>query len=130
MNTQDATPLIAMKGIYKVFGTVEALTDVYFNIYPSEIVGLIGDNGAGKSTLINILSGIYTPTRGQILVDGNEVTLRSYKDSTKAGLETIYQSSAVVDSMDTTRNIFPFTAGRKAFRGSETSRCYCESCLL
>jgi simple sugar transport system ATP-binding protein len=101
-----AIPIIEMKGITKTFGTIEALKDIYFSINRNEIIGLVGDNGAGKSTLINILSGIFPPTKGKIFAEGKEVAIRSYKDSTRIGIETIYQDSALVDQMDASRNIF------------------------
>jgi simple sugar transport system ATP-binding protein len=107
-------PLIEMKCICKTFGTVEALQDIDFSIRRNEIIGLVGDNGAGKSTLIKILSGIYPPTRGRILAEGQEVALHNYKDSTRVGIETIYQDAAVIDQMDTSRNIFLGREERKA----------------
>jgi simple sugar transport system ATP-binding protein len=102
----SSTPIIEMKGISKTFGTIEALKDIDFSIKPNEIIGLVGDNGAGKSTLIKILSGIFPPTKGKIYADGKEITIHSYKDSTRIGIETIYQDSALVDQMDASRNIF------------------------
>ena len=106
MNIQMKRPLIEMKDICKKFGHVEALKNLNFTIYKNEIVGLVGDNGAGKSTLIKILSGIFPPTKGKIFIEGKEAKLKNYSDSTRYGIETIYQDSAVVDQMDTSRNIF------------------------
>ena len=106
MNMKGKIPLIEMKGIYKSFGYVEALKNLNFTIYKNESVGLVGDNGAGKSTLIKILSGLFPPTKGKILIEGKEVKLNSYSDSTNYGIETIYQDSAVVNEMDIARNIF------------------------
>ena len=106
MISHDNHPLIEMQSICKTFGTVEALKDIYFSIHRNEIVGLVGDNGAGKSTLIKILSGIFPPTRGKIFAEGQEVAIHNYKDSTKIGIETIYQDAAIIDQMDTSRNIF------------------------
>ena len=106
MNPKNKTPLIEMKGIYKNFRRVEALKNLDFTIYKNESVGLVGDNGAGKSTLIKILSGLFPPTNGKIFIEGKEVKLNSYSDSTKYGIETIYQDSAVVNDMDIARNIF------------------------
>ena len=106
MNTKKGVPLIEMKGIYKNFRHVEALKNLDFTIYRNESVGLVGDNGAGKSTLIKILSGIFPPTKGKIFIEGKAVKLNSYADSTKYGIETIYQDSAVVNDMDIARNIF------------------------
>ncbi len=106
MKADARVPLIELKGICKSFGHVEALKNLNFTIYKNESVGLVGDNGAGKSTVIKILSGLYPPTAGKILIEGKEVKLHSYSDSTKYGIETIYQDSAVVNEMDIARNIF------------------------
>ena len=106
MSSRNGVPLIEMKGIYKNFRHVEALKNLDFAIYKNESVGLVGDNGAGKSTLIKILSGLFPPNKGKIFIEGKEVKLNSYADSTKYGIETIYQDSAVVNDMDIARNIF------------------------
>ena len=104
--SEDTVPLIELKGITKHYGAVVALREIDFKIYPGEIVGLLGDNGAGKSTLIKILSGIVQPTRGAICCDGQEVKIRSRRDSYSMGIETIYQDIALIDQMDVMRNIF------------------------
>jgi simple sugar transport system ATP-binding protein len=106
MSGTQVCPLIEMQGITKLFGSVVALEDIWFAIRPGEIIGLVGDNGAGKSTLIKILSGLIPPTNGRILAQGKEVRLQTYRDSTRVGIETIYQDAAVVEQMDTSRNIF------------------------
>ncbi len=72
-----ATPVIAVRGITKHFGSVQALRGVDLDVHHGEVVGLIGDNGAGKSTLVNILSGALQPNAGTILLDGKPVTLSS-----------------------------------------------------
>jgi simple sugar transport system ATP-binding protein len=106
MNVKKRIPLIEVKGVCKNFRHIEALKNLDFAIYKNESVGLVGDNGAGKSTLIKILSGLFPPTKGKIFIEGKEVKLNSYSDSTKYGIETIYQDSAVVNDMDIARNIF------------------------
>jgi len=103
---EDRTPLYQLRGICKSFGRVEALKDVDMEIYPGEIVGLVGDNGAGKSTLIKILSGIYNPNSGSIRYRGQPVRIGSYRDSQSIGIATIYQDRALVDSVSIYRNIF------------------------
>jgi len=99
-------PLVELRGITKRYGAVTALENIDFNISPGEVVGLLGDNGAGKSTLIKILSGVVEPTEGKFLHLGNEVKIRSRRDSYNVGIETIYQDIALVDQMDIMRNIF------------------------
>lgn len=106
MTENSSVPLIELKGISKNFGRVEALKNLSFKVFKGESLGLVGDNGAGKSTLIKILSGLFPQDQGQILVDGKEVKLNSYADSTKHGIETIYQDSAVIGLMSVYRNIF------------------------
>jgi len=70
------------------------------------VVGLIGDNGAGKSTLIKILSGVFPPDKGEILIEGRRVRFRSPKDAKEYGIETVYQELALVDNLDVPANIF------------------------
>jgi len=100
------TPLVQMVNIHKWFGRVYALKGVDFTVGYNEIVGLVGDNGAGKSTLIKILSGVYSPDEGEIYCDGKRVDFSSPKDAIKAGIETLYQETAVVNEMNIMRNIF------------------------
>jgi simple sugar transport system ATP-binding protein len=100
------TPLYRLEGITKSFGHVEALRDVDIDVNKGEIIGLVGDNGAGKSTLIKILSGLYPPDRGRILVEGQPKRITSYRDSQAIGIATIYQDRALVDSVSIYRNIF------------------------
>ena len=72
--SEPRNALIEMKNIDLKFGTIKALSDVSVNFYEGELVGLVGDNGAGKTTLINILSGIYIPTSGEVYFDGQRIT--------------------------------------------------------
>lgn len=102
----DAPALIEYRGLVKHYGPVKALKGVDFEIRRGEVLGLLGDNGAGKSTLIKILSGIVTPTAGQLFADGQPARIRNRRDSYKLGIETIYQDIALVDQMDIMRNIF------------------------
>lgn len=99
-------PLLELRGINKRYGAVQALCEVDFCVYPHEIVGLLGDNGAGKSTLIHVMSGVVQPDSGMIYANGQSVQLRSRRDSENLGIETIYQDTALVDTMSVTRNIF------------------------
>jgi simple sugar transport system ATP-binding protein len=108
------TPLVEMRSIEKFYGRVHALRNVNLSIRRGEIVGLLGDNGAGKSTLIKVLSGAVPYTSGQILINGREVVLTSTNDAIDAGIETIYQDSALVTQLSIARNLF---LGRELRRG-------------
>jgi simple sugar transport system ATP-binding protein len=99
-------PMYEIRDASKRFGGVLALDGLDFHLDEGEVVGLLGDNGAGKSTLIKMMSGIVPPDAGQVFVDGAEVQVRSRRDSQKIGIETIYQDTALVDSMSIVRNIF------------------------
>ena len=102
----SATPILELHGIGKRFGALTALSDLSFHIGEGEVVGLLGDNGAGKSTTVNLLSGIHRPTSGHLSVDGTQTLFTCRTDSANAGIETIYQNTALVDSLSITRNIF------------------------
>jgi ABC-type sugar transport system ATPase subunit len=100
-------PILEAKGISKAFGHVQALDNVDFELYPEEVVALIGDNGAGKSTLVKILSGIYHKDTGQIYFEGQPVEIRNPIDAERiAGISTVYQDLALVDVRDVGSNIF------------------------
>ena len=98
--------LLALHNINKTFGPLKALTDLSFEVGHSEVVGLLGDNGAGKSTTVNMLSGIHKPSSGYISVDGQRQDFSNRRDSADAGIETIYQNTALVDCLSISRNIF------------------------
>src|SRR5437868_65474 len=102
----ERVPLLELRGISKSFGAVQALSDVRFDVYPSEVVALVGDNGAGKSTLIKIIAGIYAVDSGAILWEGREVPVRGPKDSTALGIATVYQDLALCDNLDVVANLF------------------------
>ncbi len=115
------TPFVRCEKLSKWYGGVLALKDVTVEFgRGAEIVGLVGDNGAGKSTLIKILSGAHPADQGRILVDGREVRIRSPRDSMNAGIETIYQYTAMVPAMSIARNIF---IGREITRGPRIAGC-------
>src|SRR5436309_11224008 len=95
--TDGQTPRLLMRGISKRFGAVQALTDVDFEVYAGEVVGLVGDNGAGKSTLIKCIAGINPIDGGQIQFAGRPVTIHGPKDSAALGIETVYQDLALCD---------------------------------
>ena len=98
--------LLELHNISKSFGALTALRNLSFHIGEGEVVGLLGDNGAGKSTTVNLISGIHKPTDGHLSVDGKRAVFTCRSDSADAGIETIYQHTALVDSLSITRNIF------------------------
>jgi fructose transport system ATP-binding protein len=104
-------PILEARGLVKHFGHVVALDGADFELYPGEIVAIIGDNGAGKSTLIKSLSGALQPDDGEIRLDGERVRFRSPGDARGAGIETVYQDLAVAPALDIASNIF---LGREA----------------
>ena len=101
-----APNLLELHNISKTFGALTALRNLSFHIGQGEVVGLLGDNGAGKSTTVNLISGIHRPSSGYLSVDGEKVVFTCRSDSASAGIETIYQNTALVDSLSITRNIF------------------------
>jgi len=100
------TALLSAQGISKTFGGIAALQDVSFDVGEAEVVGLVGDNGAGKSTFISILMGVIPPDTGSIRFDGQEARFRSPREAREAGIEPVYQQSALVDLMNLWRNFF------------------------
>ncbi len=102
----SAPNLLELHNISKSFGALTALRNLSFHIGEGEVVGLLGDNGAGKSTTVNLISGIHKPTEGYLSVDGKKTAFSCRSDSADAGIETIYQHTALVDSLSITRNIF------------------------
>lgn len=106
MAENNTSPIIEMRDITKTFGTVNVLRGIDFTVGRQEIVGLLGDNGAGKSTLIKILTGVYTPTSGEILFEGQHVQINSPQDARALGIETVYQDLALVPLMSISRNFW------------------------
>ncbi|WP_246750675.1 ATP-binding cassette domain-containing protein [Martelella lutilitoris] len=100
------TPLVDMIGIEKHFGGVRAVDHVSIDLYPGEVVGLLGHNGAGKSCLMKILAGAMVPNEGEIRVDGETVHFTEPNDARAAGIETIYQTLALSDHLDAPANLF------------------------
>jgi D-xylose transport system ATP-binding protein len=100
------TPLVEMRDIDVNFGGVRAVQGVSIDLYPGEVVGLVGGNGAGKSTLMRTLSGARPPDRGEIYVDGNLATIANPRDAKAYGIETIYQTLALADNLDAPANVF------------------------
>ena len=99
-------PVLALKGVSKSFGPVQALSDVDFEIHDAEVVALVGDNGAGKSTLVKTIAGIHTADEGQILFEGQEVKITDPTDATALGIATVYQDLALCDNLDVVENLY------------------------
>ena len=100
------TPLVEMKNIRISFGGIHAVDDVSVDLYPGEVVGLLGHNGAGKSTLIKILSGAYSASGGEIFINGERANITSPRDARRYNIETIYQTLALADNLDAASNLF------------------------
>ena len=98
--------MLELEGITKRYGILDALKDISFHVRKAEIVGLLGDNGAGKSTIVNVISGTVQPDEGELRWMGSRAELSDRRASAELGIETIFQSSALVDSMSIARNIF------------------------
>jgi fructose transport system ATP-binding protein len=99
-------PILQAKNLVKRFGRVTALDHCDFELYPGEILAVIGDNGAGKSTLIKAVSGALVPDAGQVYLDGQEVHFSSPLDARKQGIETVYQQLAMSPALSIADNIF------------------------
>jgi fructose transport system ATP-binding protein len=106
-------PVLAARGLVKRYGQVTALDGADLELYPGEILAVIGDNGAGKSTLIKVLVGAVAADEGEVLLDGQPVHFRSPIDARREGIETVFQDLAVAPSLDISTNIF---LGREARR--------------
>ena len=106
MNSNGSTPVLALKGVSKSFGPVQALSDVDFEVQPAEVVALVGDNGAGKSTLVKTIAGIHPPDAGTISFEGKEVTIHGPSDAVQLGIATVYQDLALCDNLDVVENLF------------------------
>ncbi len=105
MSTQG-TPILELRGVSKSFGAVQALYQVDFHVAPGEVMALVGDNGAGKSTLIKCIAGIHPVDEGEIVFDGQPVSIHGPKDAAKLGIEVVYQDLALCDNLDVVQNMF------------------------
>src|SRR5206468_1479223 len=112
--TQARKPVLEARGMVKLFGRVVGLDGVDLQLYPGEVLAVIGDNGAGKSTLIKCLSGAMIPDAGTMLVDGTEVSFRSTQEARDAGIETVYQTLAVAPALDIASNLYLAREERRA----------------
>ena len=99
-------PLLETRGLTKRFGAVQALNGVNFHAHAGQVMALVGDNGAGKSTLIKCIAGIYTIDGGEILWEGEQVSISGPKDSARLGIEVVYQDLALADNLDVVENMY------------------------
>ncbi|TDP01228.1 ATP-binding cassette domain-containing protein [Marinomonas balearica] len=100
------TPVLQAKRLVKRYGSVTAIDHAEFELYPGEILAVIGDNGAGKSSLIKALSGALVPDEGEILLDGKPVSFQSPMEARELGIETVYQNLAVAPALNIADNLF------------------------
>jgi len=110
----SAQEVLSLTNIHKAFGGVVAIEDFSLNLKAGEVVALVGDNGAGKSTLIKIISGVYTPTSGEILLDGEAADIRDASAARANGIEVVYQDLALADQQPVYMNMF---LGRELTKG-------------
>ncbi len=113
MTPAATTPLLSLSGINKSFDAIDVLHDIDLEVFPGEVLCLLGDNGAGKSTLIRLLSGVYTPTSGTITMAGNPVAFATPREASNAGIATVHQFGGTFPLM---------SVGRSFFVGEEPTR--------
>ncbi len=106
MIDRSGPPLVEMRDISISFGGVHAVDNVSIDLWPGEVVGLLGHNGAGKSTLIKCLSGAYRQDSGEVYVRGEKATIETPRDARAYNIETIYQTLALADNLDAASNLF------------------------
>ncbi|MFD9466105.1 ATP-binding cassette domain-containing protein [Streptomyces sp. NPDC060027] len=102
----SATPVLALRGVSKRFGAVQALTDVELEVHAGEVVALVGDNGAGKSTLVKTIAGVHPIDEGVIEWDGKSVQINRPHDAQNLGIATVYQDLALCDNIDVVGNLY------------------------
>ena len=110
-------PMLRAVELTKRFGGLVAVDKVSVDIFPGEVVGLVGDNGAGKSTFIKMISGVYQPDGGEIYFEGTNVTFSGPRDARDLGVETIYQDLALAENLDVGSNIFLGREIKKPYLG-------------
>jgi D-xylose transport system ATP-binding protein len=100
------TPLVEMRNINVSFGGLRAVRDASIQLYPGEVIGLVGHNGAGKTTLMKVLSGAHPADSGEILINGSPATIKNPRDAKTYAIETIYQTLALAENLDAPGNLF------------------------
>src|SRR4051794_17443826 len=114
MSATPVPPTLELREVIKSFGQVHALRGVDFDVRAGEVMALVGDNGAGKSTLIKCIAGIYSIDSGEVLFEGQPVTVHGPKDAGRLGIEIVYQDLALADNLDVVQNMF---LGREELTG-------------
>ncbi len=104
MSNKD--PILELRGVSKSFGAVQALYQVNVHVAPGQVMALVGDNGAGKSTLIKSIAGIHTSAEGEVVFEGQPVSIHGPKDAANLGIEVVYQDLALCDNLDVVQNMF------------------------
>ena len=113
---QDRTkPVLALDGVTKIFQGVRALSEVSLNLFPGQVMALVGENGAGKSTVVKVLTGIYQPNKGDILLNGNPINFSTPQSAANAGITAIHQETVLFDELSVAENIFLGHATRSNF---------------
>jgi fructose transport system ATP-binding protein len=112
--TQVRQPILQARNLVKTFGRVVGLDGVSLDLYPGEVLAIIGDNGAGKSTLIKCLTGAEIPDTGELMVSGQPVHFKRPQDARVHGIETVYQNLAVSPALDVASNLFLGREERRA----------------
>jgi D-xylose transport system ATP-binding protein len=112
--SEDGAPILELRGVDKNFGAIQVLHGVDLKVYPGKVTALVGDNGAGKSTLIKAIAGIHPIDGGEVLFEGQPVSIAGPRDSAALGIEVVYQDLALADNLDVVQNMF---LGRERTRG-------------
>ena len=115
MSGPTATPILSLREAAKNFGHVQALHSASLDVYPGEVLGIVGDNGAGKSTMLKILSGLVRPDTGTVSVNGSPVEMVSPADARQHGIATVYQDLALVECLDIATNLHLGDVPKKRF---------------
>ena len=106
MTTQTAAPILELRNINKSFGPIDVLDDISLQVGGGEVLCLLGDNGAGKSTLIKLMSGVYIPSSGTMLMDGKPVVFNTPRDASEKGIATVHQFGGTFPLMSIGRSFF------------------------
>lgn len=105
-STSFENVVLGLDHVSKHFGSITALDDVSLRLYPGEVLAVVGDNGAGKSTMVRLLSGVYRPDSGQIVIKGQPTVLQSPDQVIRAGVATVFQDLALVEPLNVAKNVF------------------------
>ncbi|MEO9167193.1 MAG: ATP-binding cassette domain-containing protein [Aestuariivirga sp.] len=103
---ESGEPILKARGLFKRYGTVVALNGADFDLYPGEVLGVIGDNGAGKSSLIKAITGAVTPDQGEITLEGKVIHFKGPQEASAAGIEAVYQNLALSPALSIADNMF------------------------